>query len=1755
MSFRALILGGALLLGPFRIAGAQGVTFAGLEAGLSERSWDDQRARLVSGEPAAVVGDVIELEFAGTPLAFDTGADAAGAWLTAYVPDGLLVVGTEIVWTTASGAPAHGPPSAAGAHADGYGALLPTYLGPWAVRADPECELAGASCAGRHNDAYADTGVFFSNAPETSVSAPIPVSPADAAAALRATGLPDSTVRNAWDAAQFSAFGEEPDGASSAASSEVAALPFGAGSPVAGAQSGLVLDASFTTGPWQRIRTVGATIATPALASAPGGGTTGSAASTELGVELDELSPLPADTNAVRFAFGQIRAGDPVRARLRVQLVEEQPPGGSLIVVEGFAGAAAADSLGNLWSHAVPVRAVASTTLGVRSNWANVDAGLSTDSSLALDTSFLLSGLDLVFSPDLVAVAPESLAAPMSGVSTEGPNIFPMTPEAPTAGAVFSHRMPPLLVPGVAVGVRHDMVTDSSTSLITRFSLDNSATEEPLAWAHALDRSTRPLLLASLHTDAGRVSAETSYRLEVVNAGTSTCVGFSLDVLTPDGITIDQGSLVYEALVPEPGVFDTAGAHWELSRNLSPGERIAIEFDVAGDASQCTAALLGVELGYAALGVTVSRSQRSTAAYEKAWDADGDGLSNALECATATDPAEADTDGDGCSDSEELAASPPTDPTLWDTDGGGANDCDEFFFGTDGTESWDDIGFDFDLDGLSNDDELLVWGTDPTDDDSDDGGALDGAEVSASTSPTDPTDDRGFDYDEDGIANELEADYGTFPDEADTDGDGCLDGEEVHAEPPSDPTEFDTDSGGVGDCAEIGGGTDPTDPTDDPGRDFDGDGVANDVEIEAGSDPTLVDTDGDGCDDWEEISGPVRSDPAVRDTDAGGVEDCEERALGTDPEIPYDDPGFDWDADGVPNELEAHFGGDPALADTDDDGCIDGIEVVAGSRPDVPDTDGGGTGDCEEISAGLDPTDPTDDPDGDPDGDGLTNEEERAAGTNPEVADTDGDGCSDGDETRTEPISDPTLFDTDAGGVGDCEERADGTHPAIPFDDVGQDFDRDGIPNEAEAGFGTDPSDPDTDGDGCEDGAELVSVPPTDPSEFDTDAGGAGDCDELADGTDPTDYWDDIGGDGDGDGLANEREAAVGANPRDPDTDGDGCLDGFEMALVRPTRPDQADSDRGGEGDCVELEDGTDPWNRYDDIGHDADRDGVPNEVEIAAGTDPSRTDSDGGGTSDTIEFERDDLDPTDPTDDPAADPDGDGLSNEEEFFLGTDPANPDTDGDGRTDGEEVHGDIRSNPLDPDSDGGGADDGTEVDEDETDPTNPLDDVGHDFDGDGLSNEEEFALGTDPANPDTDGDGRPDGEEVHGDIPSNPLDPDSDGGGADDGTEVNIDDTDPLDPTDDVGFDFDVDGHENSREPGLGLDPANPDTDFDGLCDGNAAVPPVCQFGEDLDLDGIVDANETDPRRADTDGGGVNDGEEVLRDFTDVRDASDDDPDRDRLTNRAEAVLNTDPRDADSDDDGLLDGEEFELETDPTDPDTDGDLILDGTELGVRVPHLDTSRERFVPDSDPSTQTDPLNPDTDGGGVFDGLEDLDADGAFDPDETDPLDPNDDRTEGCLSPRDCDGDRLPDELETSIGTDPFDPDTDGDGLEDGTEHLRLPASDPLSPDTDGDGLCDGPVELESVCVAGEDLSADGFLDPMETDPTAADTDEGGVDDGVEVLRGTDPLDPSDDQDDGRGCGCSAVRADGGLLPVWMVLLVGLTRRRSAVPTRRG
>lgn len=280
----------------------------------------------------------------------------------------------------------------------------------------------------------------------------------------------------------------------------------------------------------------------------------------------------------------------------------------------------------------------------------------------------------------------------------------------------------------------------------------------------------------------------------------------------------------------------------------------------------------------------------------------------------------------------------------------------------------------------------------------------------------------------------------------------------------------------------------------------------------------------------------------------------------------------------------------------------------------------------------------------------------------------------------------------------------------------------------------------------------------------------------------------------------------------------------------------------------------------------DTDRDGLTDEVEAALGTDPTKVDSDGDTVADGEEVL---LRGTDPLD---TDTDSDTVSDNIEIANGTAPNNFDTDGDGLDDGVDPYpwradgdGDGLVDVDDPspllrDADGGGASDGAEILAG-TDPFAPGDDLAStDSDADLLADNDEVALGTDPSDPDTDGDLTLDGLEAGS--------------------------CDPL------LFDTDSDTLKDSVERAAGLICDQVDSDHDGLADNDEVGPTV----PDQDGDGLIDGVEERVYHSlsgvnDSDNDGLNDGDEVT-------------------------VHLTDPASADTDCDGTNDGQEVTNGTDP-----------------------------------------------------------------------------------------------------------------------------------------------------------------------------------------------------------------------------------------------
>ncbi len=597
------------------------------------------------------------------------------------------------------------------------------------------------------------------------------------------------------------------------------------------------------------------------------------------------------------------------------------------------------------------------------------------------------------------------------------------------------------------------------------------------------------------------------------------------------------------------------------------------------------------------------------------------------------------------------------------------------------------------------------------------------------------------------------------------------------------------------------------------------------------------------------------------------------------------------------------------------------------------------------------------------------------------------------------------------------------------------------------------------------------------------------------------------------------------------DTDGDNVSDLQEL-YTYGTDPARSDTDGDGIPDGWEAEHRRlDPIsNTYsvnpllNDSGEDPDGDGLTNLEEFQCGSDPWKADTDGDGMDDAFECRYDGLDPRTAagTD---GDPDGDGLTNIEEAEHGTDPFSADTDHDGISDPDEifVH---HTNPVAYSTAGHGISDGYLLEHDLN-----LTEPGVSFmdpDDDGLSNLEEFRWSRDSFNP-----GRL--PTVGEDYASwlDPRNPDSDGDTMDDGWEVRYQ-LDPLDPGDADG-DFDDDGLLNRQEAQVDSDPRSRDTDGDGLDD------PEEVEGWTVKVDGEEVHVTSDPTKADTDGDFLTDRDEQ-RGFGSVAGR--------QLEFCPDGPCSLDPRSPDTDLDGLSDSFEVlyqvEPKLDPTDPDTDGDGLRDKAELdhwrnaresmsddglsrirdqgqlttcqGVDATTLDEVRSALAPQGD-----------IDGDGIPNIVDpDSDCDTIPDGEELDPP-----RREAAPGSKDTY--LLP-------VTDPALVDTDGEGLPDAWENKyarwnydrgnwNLNASDEDSLDLN-DGKTDADRDLDEDGVT----YSEGYVKPRAyvhdnlaefesgTDPNAEDTDGDGIPDGWEVFFqrvslgssrpvDLDPLDPRD------------------------------------------
>ncbi|MHC4693756.1 MAG: hypothetical protein ACYS67_13520, partial [Planctomycetota bacterium] len=184
------------------------------------------------------------------------------------------------------------------------------------------------------------------------------------------------------------------------------------------------------------------------------------------------------------------------------------------------------------------------------------------------------------------------------------------------------------------------------------------------------------------------------------------------------------------------------------------------------------------------------------------------------------------------------------------------------------------------------------------------------------------------------------------------------------------------------------------------------------------------------------------------------------------------------------------------------------------------------------------------------------------------------EGSPTGDPIRGTPF----IFyveDTDGDGLPDAYELLYTSPPSPTAMNPGDDLEPDGLTNIAEYQLGTEPDNPDTDGDTLQDGDEIAGAglrPPTDPLDADTDDDTLDDGVETNTGTyvsasdtgtDPTDA--DYDNDGLKDGVETNtgtfvNESDTGTDPTAADSDDDDAGDWYEVAASFTNPTDSNDS-------------------------------------------------------------------------------------------------------------------------------------------------------------------------------------------------------------------------------------------------------------------------------------------------------------------------------------------------------------------------------------------------------------------------------------------------------------------------------------------------------------------------------------------------------------------------------------------------------------------
>ena len=392
----------------------------------------------------------------------------------------------------------------------------------------------------------------------------------------------------------------------------------------------------------------------------------------------------------------------------------------------------------------------------------------------------------------------------------------------------------------------------------------------------------------------------------------------------------------------------------------------------------------------------------------------------------------------------------------------------------------------------------------------------------------------------------------------------------------------------------------------DPTADFDGDGIINSLDLDSDNDGILdiIEAGGTDSNNDGEVDYPTVGDAMTMvDTNMNGLDDgVEANPLSINNSDASGGPDYldiDADNDGIPDNIEAQFtsgyippsGVGMGMTDLNLNGIDDAYESGGAFGISPVNTDSGLTN-SDSLPDYID---------NDSDGDGISDIQENGSSENSIIgADIDNDGLDDAfDDNDDSAIAGSTVNDginpPNAGNLGDQDGDLSTGGDLDYRDEVAVDSDGDGVTDDQEITDGTDPNNPcnytaenitvaqtgaflvaDCDGDGVTNGDEI------DP-DGDGTPGGTGPNGPATNPQDPCNFnsGDEtvavsgayLDADCDSDGLNNEEEItgiddpATTANPNgnitdplDPDTDGDGNNDSTDPNSLVPTATDDSGS-------------------------------------------------------------------------------------------------------------------------------------------------------------------------------------------------------------------------------------------------------------------------------------------------------------------------------------------------------------------------------------------------------------------------------------------------------------------------------------------------------------------------------------------------------------------------------------------------------------------